>query len=175
MHLLTDVWTSAGVLVGVGLVAFTGWLVLDPLVALLVAFNIAWTAFRLVRESAHGLLDTALPPPEQQVIEQILAGYRTEGVGFHALRSRTSGRRRFLSMHVLVPGTWTVKQGHDLLERIEADIRHRLPLITVFTHLEPQEDPLSWEDQELDRLEAAADSPGARDGKPPTSPVHKAV
>ena len=116
LHLLTDVWTSAGVLVGVLLVVLTGWLPLDPIVALLVALNIAWTAIRLVRESAYGLLDTALPPPEQQVIEQVLAGYRAAGVQFHALRSRTSGRRRFISMHVLVPGTWTIQRGHDLVE-----------------------------------------------------------
>ena len=166
LHLLTDVWTSAGVLVGVLLVALTGWLVLDPVVALLVALNIAWTAIRLVRESAHGLLDTALPLPEQQAIEQVLARYRAQGVAFHAFRSRTSGRRRFVSMHVLVPGTWTIQRGHDLVERLEADIRQQFPLITVFTHLEPQEDPLSWEDQELDRLAGADPTPGDPAGKP---------
>jgi cation diffusion facilitator family transporter len=166
LHLLTDVWTSAGVLLGVLLVALTGWLVLDPLVALLVALNIAWTAIRLVRESAHGLLDTALPLPEQQAIEAVLARYQAAGVGFHALRSRTSGRRRFVSMHVLVPGMWTIKQGHDLAEQIEADIRRQLPRITIFTHLEPQEDPVSWEDQELDR--AVAGHPPAGGDAPPS-------
>ena len=150
-HLMTDVWTSAGVLAGVILVGLTGWLILDPVVALLVALNIAWTAFRLMRESAYGLLDTALSPTDLQIVNRILDSYRAQGVGFHALRSRIAGRRRFISMHVLVPGRWTVQTGHDLVERIEADLHAALPLITVFTHLEPQEDPVALEDQQLDR------------------------
>jgi cation diffusion facilitator family transporter len=151
-HLLTDVWTSAGVVVGVVLVQFTGLLWLDPMVALLVALNIAWTSFRLIRETAHGLLDTALPADDQRIIRDVLAQYEREGIHFHALRTRVSGQRRFVSMHVLVPGIWTIHDGHELCERIEHDIRSRLPKITVFTHLEPVEDPRSMADQELDRL-----------------------
>ena len=150
-HLLTDVWTSLGVVVGVFLVWFTGWLVLDPLIALLVAGNIVWIGVRLLNDTAHGLLDTALPPEEQEIITDIQSRYEEAGIEFHALRTRNAGRRRFVSMHVLVPGEWSVKRGHDLSERIEKDITQALPMTTVFVHIEPLEDPVSWQDQELDR------------------------
>jgi len=150
-HLLTDVWTSAGVLVGVGLVLGTGWLWPDPVVALAVAFNIARTGWLIVRRSVLGLMDTGLPPEEMASIENVLRGYRGEGLQFHALRTRQSGARRFVSLHVLVPGDWTVQKGHELLEKIEADIRRVLPAATVFTHLEPLDDPASWEDTTLER------------------------
>ena len=153
-HLLVDVWTSAGVLVGIVLVQITGWLVLDPLVALLVAANIAWTGARLLNDSAHGLLDTALPPTEQEAITVVLDRYRGEGIDFHALRTRQAGQRRFISMHVLVPGAWTVHEGHSLCERIERDVIAQLPKSTVFTHLESLEDPVSWADQGLDRRDS---------------------
>ncbi|MBN8656471.1 MAG: cation transporter [Anaerolineae bacterium] len=150
-HLLTDVWTSIGVLIGVGLVAFTGWQRLDPLVALLVAANIIWSGGRIVRESVLGLMDTALPRDEQEKIKQILDSYTQNGVEYHAFRSRQSGARRFVSFHVLVPDSWTVLQGHELLEKIEADLRRAVPALTVFTHLEPLNDPSSWQDTTLDR------------------------
>lgn len=150
-HLLTDVWTSVGVVGGIFLVWFTGWLVLDPLIALLVAGNIVWIGIRLLNDTAHGLLDTALPPEEQEIITGIQARYEEAGIEFHALRTRNAGRRRFVSMHVLVPGKWSVKRGHDLSERIEKDITQALPMTTVFVHIEPLEDPVSWQDQELDR------------------------
>ncbi|HEX8258722.1 MAG TPA: cation diffusion facilitator family transporter, partial [Rubrobacteraceae bacterium] len=150
-HLLTDVWTSVGVVVGVFLVWLTGWLVLDPLIALLVAGNIVRIGVRLLNDTAHGLLDTALPPEEQEVITDIQSRYREEGIEFHALRTRNAGRRRFVSMHVLVPGKWSVKRGHDVSERIEKDITQALPMTAVFVHIEPLEDPVSWQDQELDR------------------------
>jgi len=152
-HLLTDVWTSAGVLVGVGAVAFTGWQRLDPVVALAVAANIVWAGVRIVRESVLGLMDTALPPAELDALRKVLDSYVQEGIQYHALRSRQSGARRFVSMHVLVPGKWTVHRGHRLLERIEADIRRTLPNVTVLTHLESLDDPASWEDMSLDRKE----------------------
>lgn len=150
-HLMTDVWTSVGVIVGVGAVAFTGWLWLDPALALLVAGNIVWTGVQLLRRSTAGLMDAALPPEQQQAVEAVLASYEAQGLGFHALRSRQAGARVFISVHVLVPGQWTVQQGHDLVEQIEADIRRALPRAHVLTHLEPIEDPLSQEDQCLDR------------------------
>lgn len=150
-HLLTDVWTSVGVVVGVFLVWFTGWLVLDPLIALLVAGNIVWMGVRLLNDTAHGLLDTALPPEEQEIITGIQSRHAEAGIEFHALRTRNAGRRRFVSMHVLVPGKWSVKRGHDLSERIEKEITQALPMTTVFVHVEPLEDPVSWQDQELDR------------------------
>lgn len=150
-HLMTDVWTSAGVVAGVGAVAATGWLWLDPLLALAVAANIVWTGWKLLGRSAAGLMDESLPPEQQQVIEQVLDTYRARGIAFHALRSRLAGARCFVTVHVLVPGAWTVQQGHDLAERIEADIRAQLPHASVLTHIEPIEDPVSAHDIDLDR------------------------
>ncbi len=150
-HLLTDVWTSLGVVAGVFLVLITGWLVLDPLIALLVAANIVWIGTRILKDTAHGLLDTALPSEEQEVITNIQARYKESGVKFHATRTRSAGRRRFVSMHVLVPGEWSVKREHDLSEEIEADVRGALPTTSVFVHIEPVEDTSSWQDQDLDR------------------------
>ena len=151
-HLFADVITTAGVLVGVLLVAVTGWLILDPMVALLVAANIIWTGARLLHETGLGLLDTALPKEDLEHITTILEDYRAQGIVFHALRSRQAGSRRFVSFHVLVPGTWTVLKGHSMCEAIELAIRSSLPETTVFTHLEPREDPTSFADQALDRV-----------------------
>lgn len=150
-HLFTDVWTSAGVLVALGAVYGTGWQVLDPLIGLAVAINIVWTGVRIVRESISGLMDTALPSGEQQVLRAAIEKHAVDGVQYHALRSRQSGSRKFLSVHVLVPGDWTVHRGHELLEEIERDVRAAVPGVTVFTHLESLEDPSSWDDQTLDR------------------------
>ena len=153
-HLLTDVWTSAGVIVGVSLVWATGWLWLDPAIALLVATNIVWTGWQLLQRSASGLMDVALPSEQIEAIEKVLAAYRARGLEFHALRTRQAGARAFATLHVLVPGDWTVQVGHDWLERIETDIRAAVPRIHVTTHLEPKEDPLSLSDQSLDRTSA---------------------
>ena len=151
-HLLTDVWTSVGVVLGVVMVQFTGWLVLDPLIGLLVAANIVWTGFRLLNDTAHGLLDTALPLDELEKIFGVLSRYEDDDVHFHAVRTRVAGQRRFVSMHVLVPGRWTVKQGHDLSEKIEGEVAETLHgNTTFFIHVEPSEDPASFEDQSLDR------------------------
>lgn len=154
-HLFTDVWTTAGVLLGVLLVAVTGWLLLDPIVALLVAANIIWTGVRLLRETGLGLLDTALAKADLERINIILDHYRRQGILFHALRSRQAGSRRFVSFHVLVPGSWTVFKGHSICEEIELAIRQALAETTVFTHLEPREDPTSFADQTLDRIPEA--------------------
>jgi cation diffusion facilitator family transporter len=150
-HLLTDVWTSVGVIVGVGLVWATGWLWLDPAIALLVAVNIVWTGWQLLRRSAAGLMDVSIPENELAAINTVLDGYRRQGLDFHALRTRQAGSRAFVTLHVLVPGGWSVQQGHDWSERIEADIRNALPSVHVTTHLEPKEDPVSMIDAGLDR------------------------
>lgn len=150
-HLLTDVWTSAGVITGVALVWLTGWLWLDPLLALIVAGNIVWTGWGLMRRSIGGFMDVSLPDTELKKIEVVLETYRQSGIEFHALRTRQAGSRSFLTLHVLVPGEWTVQQGHDCSERIEADLRQALPHVHVTTHLEPKEDPVSHFDRELDR------------------------
>ncbi len=150
-HLMTDVWTSVGVTVGVGAIVLTGWDRLDPIVALVVAGNIIWSGIHIVRKSVLGLMDTALPLNEVALVQQVLDNHMQKDVQYHAFRTRQSGSRRFVSVHVLVPGKWTVQRGHELLERIEADIRQVLPSITVFTHLESLNDPASWDDIALDR------------------------
>lgn len=151
-HLMTDVWTSAGVIGGVALAGFTGWSPLDPIVAILVALNILWTGFQLVRRSVMGLMDAALPDDEQRLIQQVMAKYQERGVDFHALRTRQAAARRFISVHVLVPGDTTVHDAHHIVEDFEDDIRAAMGgAVTVFTHLEPAEDELSMEDLYLDR------------------------
>lgn len=158
-HLMTDVVTSVGVLVGVLGVSLTGWHRLDPIIALVVAANIVWTSVHLLRESMLGLLDTAIPDDELAVVHEVLDRYHAAlPVQTHALRTRRAGARRFVSMHILVPGSWTVERGHDLAERIEHDILDQLPQATVFTHIEPAEDPASWDDTGLDRADRT-DSP----------------
>jgi cation diffusion facilitator family transporter len=150
-HLMTDVWTSAGVVVGVALVALTGWLWLDPVIALAVAAHIVWAGVGIVRRSVVGLLDHALPETERRAIEAVLDGFRTQGIEFHALRTRAAAGRSFVSMHVLVPGAWSVQRGHDVVEEIEARVQKAVPTASVFTHIEPLEDPASYRDERLDR------------------------
>ena len=151
-HLVTDVWTSVGVISGVAIAGFTGWNILDPLVAIAVALNIIWTGVKLVRRSVAGLMDTALPEREQKLIQEVMGKYREKGVSFHALRTREAAARRFVSVHMLVPGDWTVHDAHHVAEDFESEVRAVLGgVVTVFTHLEPVEDELSMEDIFLDR------------------------
>ena len=150
-HLMTDVWTSAGVIVGVGAVALTGWQILDPLVAIGVAANVVRTGVQLMGRSVAGLMDTALSPEDHAKVLKVLGKYEKQGIQFHALRTRQAAGLRFVSVHVLVPGKWTTHKGHHLLEDIEGEIRQALPGANVITHLEPVEDPLSFQDIEIDR------------------------
>jgi cation diffusion facilitator family transporter len=150
-HLMTDVWTTVGVIVGVAAVGVTGWKILDPIIALLVAVQIVVSGVKLLQSSALGLMDSALPNGEIQTIIEILERHTSSGVQYHALRTRQSGRLRFMSVHIQVPGAWTVQKGHSLLEEMDQDIRKALRPISVFTHLEPVEDPRSWDDIHIDR------------------------
>ena len=150
-HLLTDVWTSLGVILGVGGVALTGWLWLDPVLALLVASNIVWVAWQLLRRSTAGLMDSSLPADQCAKVLAVLDRYRATGIDYHALRTREAGARRFVSLHVLVPGAWTIAHSHRMVEDLEREIRDALPHASVFTHLEPIEDPASLDDISLDR------------------------
>ena len=151
-HLMTDVWTSAGVIFGVALVYLTGWLRLDPLVALAVAVHVVWTGVGLVRRSVSGLLDAAIPHEDQREVDKIFAEYaKRYGMTFHALRTRQAGARRFITFHMLVPDQWTVAQAHRLSEEIESRIRALVPNASIVTHIEPISDPASYDDQELDR------------------------
>jgi cation diffusion facilitator family transporter len=150
-HLMTDVWTSAAVIIGVGAVALTRWELLDPIIAIAVAVNIVRTGVQLMRRSVAGLMDAALPADEQQIVLKVLEKYKEQGIQFHALRTRQAAGQRFISIHVLVPGKWTTHRGHHLVEDIETDLHQALSGVTVFTHLEPVDDPLSFKDIEIDR------------------------
>ena len=150
-HLMTDVWTSAGVIAGIFAVSLTQWHWLDPAMALFVAANIIWTGWKLLRQSAYGLMDVALPAEDHAQIVAILEKTRADGMDYHALRSRESGVRRFVEFHLLIPGQWSISRGHALAEQIEAEIRHALPGTTVLTHIEPINDPISHADISLDR------------------------
>jgi cation diffusion facilitator family transporter len=153
-HLLSDVWTTAGVVVAVGLVALSGWLWLDALIAIAVALYLSITGLRLLRSSVHGLLDHAWPASERAELEAVLETYREQGVGFHEIRTRTAASRRFVNLHVLVPGAWSVQRGHDLVETIELAVAARLGPVAIFTHLEPIEDPVAHDDGQLERIAA---------------------
>lgn len=150
-HLMSDVWTSVAVIAAVALVGVTGWWWLDPLAALLVAVRIVAEGVSLLRRSTSGLMDGALPPDVVKQLEAILEKHRREGLDFHALRTRVAGRRVFLTVHVLVPGAWTVQRGHDFSEALEHELVGVVPNGHVTTHLEPIEDPASQLDVGLDR------------------------
>jgi cation diffusion facilitator family transporter len=145
-HLMTDVWTSAGVISGIGLIALTGWERLDPIVALVVAANIVWTGIGLVRRSVDGLMDIALPDHEKAAIEVVMQRYREKAVQFHALRTRQAASQRFISVHMLVPGDWTVHDAHHVAEDFEGEIRAVLSGTIISTHIEPVEDHISMDD-----------------------------
>ncbi|MGI8468990.1 MAG: cation diffusion facilitator family transporter [Pyrinomonadaceae bacterium] len=151
-HLMTDVWTSVGVILGVLAVSLTGWTRFDPIIALVVAVNIIWTGFQLIRRSVLGLMDTAVEPETQEKITEILDRFVTEEkIDYHALRTRRAGARKFIYVHILVPDEWTVQRGHDLIDKIEGEILRAVPESAIFSHLEPLEDPASFADMELFR------------------------
>ena len=145
-HLLTDVWTTAGVIAAVAVVHFTGWLILDPVIAIVVALQILWTGWSLIRRSFDGLMDRAIPAEERTRIEAILDQVKARGGDYHRLRTRVSGKKSFVDVHLLVPGTMTVHEGHDLAHRLESEIEAAIPHVEVLTHLESIDDPRSWED-----------------------------
>jgi cation diffusion facilitator family transporter len=160
-HLMTDVWTTVGILIGIAIISaanyfepslavarklgMNGWEILDPIIAILVAVNIVWAGLQLIRRTVSGLMDAALAVEEQSAIIQILEKFSdSEDISYHALRTRYAGSRRFISVHILVPGKWSVQQGHDLVESIEQQIMTLFDNIDIDTHLEPIEDLVSW-------------------------------
>ncbi|WAR44338.1 cation diffusion facilitator family transporter [Methylomonas rapida] len=160
-HLMTDVWTTVGILVGIALIVvanrlepalalakrlgMSGWEILDPIIAIAVALHIVLTGLHLIRRTVSGLMDAALPAEELAEIVAVLEQFvASERIAYHALRTRYAGARRFMSVHVLVPGDWSVQRGHDLLETIERQISQRFDTIDIDTHLEPIEDAASW-------------------------------
>lgn len=155
-HLFTDVWTTAGVIVGITLAVATGWLWLDSAVAVGVAIHVLWIGIHLIRESATGLMDVSWPDSEQATLRRVLDEFRALGdvgdIEFHAIRTRCAAARRFVEFHALVPGHWSVKRGHDLVESLEARLAEEFSCITASIHLEPSDDPASYSDEGLDRL-----------------------
>lgn len=161
-HLMTDVWTTVGILIGIAVISvanrfeatlalakqlgLNGWEILDPIIAIGVALHIVWAGLQLIRRTVAGLLDAALSAEEIAEIVAVLEQFVvSDGIAYHALRTRYAGARRFMSVHVLVPGGWTVQQGHDLLESMERQIMDKFDNIDIDTHLEPIEDLASWE------------------------------
>lgn len=153
-HLLTDVWTSAGVIVGIAIVRFTGWYIVDPIIALFVALNIMYTGYRLLKRSARGLMDGTIPEEDLNKIASYLDSLKSHQVEYHSLMTRTAGQRKFIFFHLLVPGNWSVKRGHDCADKIEEHIINMFDEpVTVDTHLEPVEDPSSMIDIGIDRIQ----------------------
>jgi cation diffusion facilitator family transporter len=150
-HLMTDVWTTGGVLVGIVLVQLTGFIRLDPLIAIAVAINIVFTGYRLLVRSGQGLMDVALPAEESAEVKSILDGYQAEGVGYHSFRSRQAAARKFMVVHLLVPGDWTVRRGHQIAEQIETQVIKAIPNSNIVTHIEPAGDPISLQDIDINR------------------------
>lgn len=148
-HLMTDLITSAGVIIGVALVAVTNQSRLDPVVAMLVGVNILYTGFKLIRSSVDGLMDASLPREINAEIEAVLDEFRSSDIEFHAIRTRSAGNRQFMECHVLVPGEWSVHEGHDFTENVIDALVERIPNLRVSAHLEPKDDPRSYEDEDI--------------------------
>jgi cation diffusion facilitator family transporter len=146
-HLLTDVWTTAAVVVGAILTMVTGLLWLDPVVAIAVAIHILWAGAMLVRRSFDGLMDQAVPADDLAKIVEVLEALRSRGCDYHELRTRTAGARSFVDVHILVPGDLSVQEGHNLVEGLEKEVQLKLPHVEMLTHIEPIEDPRSWTDE----------------------------
>ena len=152
-HLMTDVWTSFGMVIGLILVYFTGWFILDPILALMIAANIVRTAWDLIARSFNGLMDHALPETEQHAVRQAIDALIKPGLHYHALRTREAGARKFVDFHLLVPGKWSVKDAHEFTERVEDAVRQALPGAEVTVHIEPIEAKSAWHDSELLEVE----------------------
>lgn len=152
-HLMSDVWTSVGVVIGISIAFLTGLEWLDPVIAILVGLKIGWAGIQIFRRSSGGLMDTAISTKEKAAVEAVLQAHCQNGIEWHALRTRQAGVRRFISVHILVPGNWTIQEGHDLAEQIETDIRSQFNQCSIFTHVEPIEDPRAFIDQSLVRVD----------------------
>ena len=151
-HLMTDVWTSAGVIAGILLVKFTGILIIDPIIAILVALNIVYTGYRLISRSTNGLMDASISETEIDQVKKYLDSLKEKDITYHSLMTRQAGQRKFISFHLLVPGAWTVQQGHENADIIEETIEDMFDEpVTVTSHIEPVEDPASLKDIGIDR------------------------
>jgi len=153
-HLMTDVYTTVGVIAGIVMVMITGWLIIDPMIAILVSLNIIYTGYKLISRSANGLMDATIPEEDLLKITVYLDSMNEQQIEYHSLLTRVAGQRKFISLHLLVPGEWTVKQGHDCADDIEESIILLFDEpVTVSTHIEPVEDPASMRDIGIDRIQ----------------------
>ncbi|MCX6731295.1 MAG: cation diffusion facilitator family transporter [Candidatus Roizmanbacteria bacterium] len=150
-HLMTDVYTTAGVLVGLIIVYATRLYILDPIIAIIVGLNIISAGFSIMQKSLSGFMDSSIDKEYLDFVKSTFAEYKSQKIEFHGMRTRQSGSRKFISFHMLVPGAWSVTQAHSLAEEVEKKIRTSIPQVTITIHIEPLEDPVSWEDTELDR------------------------
>jgi cation diffusion facilitator family transporter len=156
LHLMTDVWTSLAVIAGLALVWLTGRPWFDPVIGVIIAVHVLRSGWGLIARSFNGLMDHSLPLDEQNAVRDAIRGFIQPEMDFHALRTRQAGARRFVDFHLLVPGAWTVRRAHDLVDKIEEAVRTALPGAQVTVHIEPIEDKTAWEDSELLSLERLA-------------------
>jgi cation diffusion facilitator family transporter len=161
-HLMSDVWTSLGVLIGVGLVYLTGFTFFDSLLALAMGLHICWIGLGLIRRSFDGLMDHAIPAAERDRIREVIRANLPEGATFHLLRTRLSGARRFVEFHLLVNGDLSVREGHQIATRLEAALTAEVPEVAVTIHVEPVDEQASWEPEYIRRL--------GEDSNPPENP-----
>ncbi|NCC59683.1 MAG: cation transporter [Verrucomicrobiae bacterium] len=153
-HLMTDVYTTVGVIVGILMVKMTGWLIIDPIIAILVALNIIYTGYKLISRSASGLMDASIPDEDLLKVTLYLDSLKDKQIAYHSMLTRVAGQRKFISMHLLVPGEWSVKEGHDYADDVEETIIAMFDEpVTVSTHIEPVEDPASMRDIGIDRIQ----------------------
>lgn len=152
-HLLSDVLTSVGVIIGILLVKYTGLYILDPIIAIGVALHIVYVGYKLIARSAGGLMDASIPKEEIIQIKEYLNSLKGRSFDYHSLMTRQAGQRRFITFHLLIPGRLSVKEGHDFAEEIEQTIENMFGayVTTVTSHIEPIEDPLSMNDLSIDR------------------------
>ena len=163
-HLMADVKTSVGVLVGLALVYATGLTFFDSLLAIIMGLHITWTGLGLIRRSFDGLMDHAIPLDERDRIREVIRANLPEGATFHLLRTRLSGARRFIEFHLLVDGDISVREGHHLATKLEAALEAAMPEVAVTIHVEPVDEQESWEPEYLQRLGEEPLPP------PPTTP-----
>lgn len=138
-HLMTDVISTLGVLVGLALVLLTGWAILDPILAALVALNILWSGWGVIRNSVGGLMDVAVPPEAQRTIREVIAGNAEGAIEAHDIRTRQAGKMTFIDFHLVVPGTMSVDRAHAICDGLEAKLREAVEDVQITIHVEPEE------------------------------------
>lgn len=145
-HLMTDVWTTVGIILGIFLVKLTGWQLLDPIMAILVALSIVYTGIKLVFRSMDGLMDSRVSEKDMILIREVLNAYKSDEIDYHALYTRRASAKQFITFHLLFPGEYTVHQAHEVTKKVEADLKLKLPLADIFIHVEPLNDPDAFDD-----------------------------